>query len=114
MTQQSEQATEQGITHQITQQIRQPLAQIRAQKRVLSAVFGLMGVAGTAYFLYRRLATQAQAIITPEVRSKLPVAKDLSTIPDQAGNYDIDGVSFDSEGVVVASDNHKEMESVLH
>lgn len=42
--------------------------------------------------------------LTKPVADKLPLAKDLPTINDSEGNYDIDGVSYDSVGVVVGSD----------
>ena len=55
--------------------------------------------------------------IDPQIRKDLPIAKNLPTIDDKEGNYDIDGVSFDSEGVVVGSDNNKNIQvetSFLH
>lgn len=72
------------------------------------APYALAGVAAgaTAYFLYRWL-TPAAPSIAPHIEENLPVAKDLKTIPDVEGNYDIDGVSFDTEGVIVSSDDNK-------
>lgn len=64
----------------------------------------IAGVA--AYALYRWLKPMAP-YIAPEIHENLPVAKNLKTIPDVEGNYDIDGVSFDSEGVIVSSDDNK-------
>ena len=59
-----------------------------------------------AYWLIRRNWTSA-AYISEAVAERLPVAKKLDTIPDVEGNYDIDGVSFDTEGVIVSSDSVK-------
>jgi hypothetical protein len=60
--------------------------------------------AGIATYLAFRWLRASAPFIAPEVKQNLPVAKKLKTIPDVEGNYDIDGVSFDSEGVVVSSD----------
>ncbi len=66
--------------------------------------FVAAGLASTAtlYLLYRRFSSNSR--MSPHVAENLPIAKNLKTIPDTDGNYDIDGVSFDSEGVVVSGD----------
>ncbi len=61
-----------------------------------------LAVGGVCFALYR-LLMRDEAILSPGVAEKLPLSKDLRTIPDVEGNYDIDGVSFDSEGVVIGS-----------
>ena len=60
------------------------------------------GVAGAGYLAYRYFTSGPK--MHPSVEDKLPLAKDLDTIPDDVGNYDMDGVSFDIEGVIVSSD----------
>lgn len=82
-------------------------------RRFYSTVFALAGAAGAAWFVYRRWSWGLQPMMTPEVRAKLPLAKDLETVSDVTGNYDIDGVSFDTEGVIVASDLQKPVESMI-
>jgi hypothetical protein len=89
------------------------------------AAMGVAALAGAAWY-YRnewmnllglQRAQMTPERITPEVKEQLPIAKDLKTIPDQEANYDIDGVSFDSEGVVVGSDREfetEEMKQVRH
>lgn len=71
------------------------------------AAAGVAALAGTA-FLFRHqlmaLLGYERIHFAPHIREQLPIAKDLQTIPDTEGNYDMDGVSFDSEGVVVGSD----------
>lgn len=75
---------------------------------------GVAAVAGLAY-LYRNqlmgLLGYQRVSMSAGVKAQLPIAKDLQTIPDQEANYDMDGVSFDSEGVVVGSDKHFENEA---
>lgn len=51
-------------------------------------------------------ARRVGGFVRPDVEEKLPLAKDLPTIADEVGNYDIDGVSYDTEGVVVSSDKN--------
>ena len=63
-------------------------------------------LAGVGFALYRYLR-EAEAQIPSEIARKLPLAKDLPTVGDSDANYDIDGVSFDDEGTIVSSDNHK-------
>ena len=43
--------------------------------------------------------------LSRRVAKHLPIAKNLKTISDQEGNYDLDGVSFDTEGVIISSDS---------
>jgi hypothetical protein len=43
--------------------------------------------------------------LSARVANQLPIAKNLKTISDQEGNYDLDGVSFDTEGVIISSDS---------
>lgn len=49
--------------------------------------------------------------MAPHIQAKLPIAKGFKTVSDYDGNYDMDGVSFDTEGVIVGSDGHFETES---
>lgn len=63
-----------------------------------------IGVCAAAYLLYRRFGPMPR--MTSHVAENLPVAKNLKTIADTEGNYDLDGVSFDTEGVVVSGDHH--------
>ena len=73
-----------------------------------------IGAAGIgAYFLYRWLRPLAPYIAS-EVEQNLPIAKDLETIPDLRGNYDLDGVSFDTDGVIVSGDNNKMAKPTLN
>lgn len=62
-----------------------------------------VGVAG--YFTYRWFRP-AGPLVAPHIENNLPLAKNLKTIHDSEGNYDIDGVSFDSEGVIVSGDEN--------
>lgn len=55
---------------------------------------------------WRRSVSSAPRL-SRRVAKRLPIAKPLRTIPDVKGNYDIDGVSFDTEGVVVSGDYSK-------
>lgn len=57
-----------------------------------------------AYAFYRWYTSPTLA---PHIKENLPVSQKLKTIPDVEGNYDIDGVSFDAEGVIVSSDDTK-------
>lgn len=59
-------------------------------------------VAGS-FFLLRKLRTLR---LSRKMRRNVTkgLSQDLNTIPDQVGHYDMDGVSFDREGVVVGSD----------
>lgn len=77
------------------------------------AAVGVAALAGAAWYYrdeWMNLLGLQRVRMTPEVKERLPIAKDLKTIPDQEANYDIDGVSFDSEGVVVGSDRQFETE----
>jgi hypothetical protein len=69
-----------------------------------TAAWLLLG--GSLYLLWRFFRT-SQASLSPRVKSRLPVAKNLPTILDEQGNYDMDGVSFDTNGVVVSGDGNK-------
>ena len=77
-----------------------------------------LAVGAGAFLLYRWLkpltTTMLTPTIDPQVKENLPIAKNLKTIPDATGNYDIDGVSFDSEGVVVSSDDNKHAKPTLN
>ncbi len=78
------------------------------------AAAGVAAVAGLAWFYRNELMNllgYQRIEFAPHVKAQLPIAKDLKTIPDQEANYDIDGVSFDSEGVVVGSDKQFETET---
>lgn len=90
---------------------RKQAAQKQTMNTSLMAAAGVAALAGAAWYFrnelmgllgYRRIH------VAPHVQAKLPIAKDLPTIPDQEANYDIDGVSFDSEGVIVGSDKQFE------
>lgn len=73
----------------------------------LFAAASVAAMAGAAFYFRRELmgVMGYQKIhIAPHIHAQLPIAKDLPTIPDFEGNYDMDGVSFDTEGVVVGSD----------
>jgi hypothetical protein len=59
------------------------------------------------YLLYRYWRAETAAALSPAVQAKLPTQS--KTIPDGAGNYDIDGVSFDDEGVIVSGDDNKHL-----
>jgi hypothetical protein len=69
--------------------------------------FAYAAAALSMYALYVVYARQLQP--RREVKRKLPNTT-KQTIPDAVGNYDIDGVSFDREGVIVGSDDHKHVE----
>lgn len=75
--------------------------------RYMPYVAAGLAAGATAYLVYRWM-TRSSPYMTPHVEENLPVAKNLKTIPDVEGNYDIDGVSFDSEGVIVSSDDTKQ------
>jgi hypothetical protein len=76
------------------------------QKFRPSTAFGLLFAGCVGYLVYRFFRI-AEAELSPEIAAKLPISKNLNTIPDQVGNYDMDGVSFDVEGVIISSDSHK-------
>jgi hypothetical protein len=61
---------------------------------------------GSVYALWRFFKS-SKASMSSEVKSRLPIAKALPTIRDEQGNYDIDGVSFDTSGVIVSGDANK-------
>jgi hypothetical protein len=75
-------------------------------KKPMSYVPWLLGAVGAGYLAYRYFESQ-RLHLDSEVARRLPVSKDLKTIPDDHGNYDIDGVSFDTEGTIVSGDNTK-------
>jgi hypothetical protein len=75
---------------------------MRGQMKLLYWLGGAMAIIGLM-----RAFRRPRAHISRRVAKKLPLAKPLRTIPDVVGNYDIDGVSFDSEGVIVSGDNNK-------
>ncbi len=54
-----------------------------------------------------RRRTRLAPRLSERVARRLPIAKPLRTIPDARGNYDIDGVSYDADGVVVSGDYSK-------
>lgn len=66
-----------------------------------------IGVGAAAYLAYRWLSTTSSPYMSPHVEENLPIAKSLQTVPDTSGNYDIDGVSFDTEGVIISGDDTK-------
>ena len=84
--------------------------QVSSKAPMISAA-GVALAAGAAWYFRNELLAFfgiGQDTMAPHVRAQVPVAKNLKTIPDQDANYDIDGVSFDSEGVIVGSDNQFE------
>ena len=90
---------------------RKQAAQKQMMNTSLVAAAGVAAVAGAAWYFRNELMGlfgYQRIQVAPHVQAKLPIAKDLPTIPDQEANYDIDGVSFDSEGVIVGSDNQFE------
>lgn len=64
-----------------------------------------------AYFAYRYFANRPK--LSHEVEEKLPLAKHLPTITDFEANYDIDGVSYDIEGVIISGDGVKPIVSPI-
>lgn len=78
-------------------------------RRLASLLMGLGITTFTVRALVKKYANSGGVVIDPKIKKDLPIAKNLQTIDDKEGNYDIDGVSFDSEGVVVSSDNNKEL-----
>ena len=73
-----------------------------ATLRNLTAAASFAALAGIAW-LYRR----QKVPVSEAVKAQLPIAKNLQTIPDKDAHYDLDGVSFDSEGVVVSSGHYQ-------
>lgn len=73
--------------------------------RFIPYIVGGLALGAAGYLLYRYL--NPAPTLHPQIEANLPIAKDLNTIPDMEGNYDIDGVSFDTEGVIVSSDDNK-------
>lgn len=67
----------------------------------ITATFAL----GVVYFLQIQRANTPR--LSRRVARRLPVANPLRTIPDHDGNYDLDGVSYDVEGVIVGGDASK-------
>ncbi len=73
------------------------------------ARFAITLIAGGGLFLLYRFWKNQSTTISADIREKLPNEKHLDTIPDSFGNYDIDGVSFDTEGVIVSGDDNKHL-----
>lgn len=61
------------------------------------------------YFAWTRIANRGNPKLRRQIGNRLPVSKNLETISDVRGNYDLDGVSFDTEGVVVSGDANKSL-----
>lgn len=59
-------------------------------------------IAGGYYLLRRFRPELLRRQSSRNVTTGVP--QDLKTIPDQVGHYDIDGASFDHEGVVIGGD----------
>lgn len=74
----------------------------------------LLVTGGAAYFTYRYFSGAKGASLTTRVGDRLPVSKALPTIADVEGNYDIDGVSYDTEGTIISSDSVKPVETPIH
>jgi hypothetical protein len=82
-------------------------------KRILFSIFAAASLAGIAIFAIHRFQLLSGPSVSPQVGERLPMSKNLQTIPDHVGNYDIDGVSFDTEGVIIASDNLKNVQPII-
>ena len=71
----------------------QAMQYVSARKKQAAALLGLSVAAG---LLWRWVRVRSRAFVIPGSRS---------TVPDETGHYDMDGVSFDDNcGVVVGSD----------
>ncbi len=81
----------------------QLLAQKTQIKAIAAIAIGLIAFMAISRVFHRHASPRLSRFVS----QKLPLTKHLRTIPDDAGNYDIDGVSFDSEGVVVSGDQNK-------
>ena len=82
--------------------------QTNVPSKSLFAATSVAAVAGAAFYFRREimgLMGYRKVHVAPHIHAQLPIAKDLPTISDFDGNYDMDGVSFDTEGVVVGSDH---------
>ncbi len=77
-----------------------------------SQILSIAVAGGVSLLLYRAFACP-RVYLAPQIKARLPVAKKLPTVRDNDGNYDMDGVSFDSEGVIISSDNIKHVVSPL-
>lgn len=75
-------------------------------KKTMTYLPWFLGAVGAGYLAYRLYETQ-RSHLDSNVARRLPLAKELNTIADHHGNYDIDGVSFDTEGTIVSGDNSK-------
>jgi hypothetical protein len=72
----------------------QAIQYVSVRKKQAIAILGLSFAAG---YLWRWYHAKSRAYVIPGSRS---------TIPDEMGHYDMDGVSFDdNHGVVVSSDD---------
>lgn len=84
------------------------------RNRSLIAAVGVAAVAGAAFYFRNELMNligYQRIHVMPHIQANLPIAKNLKTVSDMDGNYDMDGVSFDSEGVVVGSDQQFQTEA---
>ncbi len=70
-------------------------------------IWALGGLALGALIGAWRRSVSPTPRLSRRVAKRLPIAKPLRTIPDFKGNHDIDGVSYDTEGVVVSGDYNK-------
>lgn len=97
-----------------TQSASRSASNVPTKSLIASASVAL--AAGAAFYFRRELMSLMgyhKVHVAPHIHAQLPIAKDLPTIPDFEGNYDMDGVSFDTEGVIVGSD-HQAIQQIPH
>ena len=122
--------TPKSLGGQISDSVSESMDTVMKMERS-TLVWGLAGAAtigAGAYLLYRswssgKLSALFQAAEDAvmgaadesDVSEKLPLGvshkKPSPSIRDEEGNYDMDGVSYDVQGVIVSSDNNKELSS---
>jgi hypothetical protein len=84
---------------------------IREENALSRSLLIFAGVAGATYVAYKTGLlddigrwVSGRPYLDSTVAEKLPLVQDSETIRDLEGNYDLDGVSYDDEGVIVGSD----------
>ena len=78
-------------------------------------LFIALAAAGLFFYVARKTGALDEIVrfvtgrpyLDDAVAEKLPLVQERETIRDIEGNYDLDGVSYDDEGVIVGSDNNK-------
>ena len=78
---------------------------MRRNQTTTWTILSLAALGGLGYLLYRRYTQSTH--LAPHIKSNLPLAKKLKTVTDNEANYDIDGVSFDTNGVIISGDDNK-------